>query len=140
MSKRIARKEPSASPEEHAKLVVHYEALPPFHVAPTVEIRIVTGEKMTINFAILAPNSFFPMHSHEHEQLTVVTEGAVDWVIDGRVYHAEKGDVYLQPSHSVHGGYVCEEGCTLIDIFCPTRPDMAAKQKEAIAQNKAKSI
>ena len=138
MSERIPRKEPPASQEEHAKLVVHYEDLPCFHVAPTVENRIVTGEKMTINFAILAPNSSFPMHSHEHEQLTIVTEGAVDWVIDGKVYHAEKGDVYLQPAHSLHGGYVCEEGCTLIDIFCPARPDMVAKQKESIIQQKAK--
>jgi quercetin dioxygenase-like cupin family protein len=136
MSKKIARKEPPASPEEYAKLVVHYENLPCFHMAPTIDNRIVTGEKMTINFAILAPNSSFPMHSHEHEQLTIVTEGAVDWVIDGKVYHCEKGDVYLQPSRSVHGGYVSEEGCTLIDIFCPARPDMAAKQQQAIADKK----
>jgi quercetin dioxygenase-like cupin family protein len=136
MSKKTVRKEPPASPEEFTKLVVHYESLPSFHMAPTVENRIVTGEKMTINFAIMAPDSSFPMHSHEHEQLTIVTEGAVDWVIDGKVYHCEKGDVYLQPAHSVHGGYVCEEGATLIDIFCPTRPDMVAKQKEAIKNKK----
>jgi quercetin dioxygenase-like cupin family protein len=134
MSKRVARKEPPASREEFAKLVVHYENLPCFHMAPTVENRIVSGDKLTINFAKLAPNSTFPMHTHEHEQLTIVMEGAVDWVIDGKVYHVEKGDVYRQPSHSFHGGYVCEEGCTLIDIFSPNRPDMVTRQQEAIAK------
>jgi quercetin dioxygenase-like cupin family protein len=132
MPEKTDRKEPMASQEEFDKLVVHYENLPSFHMAPTVENRIVSGEKMTINFAIMAPNSSFPMHTHEHEQLTIVTEGAVDWVIDGKTYHCEKGDVYRQPSHSVHGGYVCDQGCTLIDIFCPARPDMVAKQQQAI--------
>jgi quercetin dioxygenase-like cupin family protein len=136
MPQKSVRKEPSASREEFTKLVTHYESLPSFHMAPTVENRIISGEKMTINFAIMAPNSSFPMHSHEHEQLTIVTEGAVDWVIDGKVYHCEKGDVYLQPINSVHGGYVCEEGATLIDIFCPSRPDMTAKQTEAVKNKK----
>ena len=136
MSKKIDRKEPPATQEEYGRLVVHYENLPSFNMAPTVENRIVTGEKMTINFAIMAPNSSFPIHSHEHEQLSIVMEGGLDWVIDGKVYHVEKGDVFRQPSHSVHGGYVCEEGCTLIDIFCPARPDMAAKQVEALSQEK----
>lgn len=136
MSERVPRKEPPATKEEHDKLVIHYEDLPSFNMVPTVENRIVTGEKMTINFAKMAPNSSFPLHSHDHEQLTIVTEGAVDWVIDGKVYHAEKGDVYIQPSNSLHGGYVCEDGCTLIDIFTPARPDMAAKQEEAKAQKK----
>jgi len=132
MPEKIKRKEPLASKEEFDKLVVRYEKLPSFHMAPTVENRIVTGEKMTINFAIMAPNSSFPIHTHEHEQLSIVTEGALDWVIDGKIYHVEKGDVFRQPSHSIHGGYVCDEGCTIIDIFCPARLDMATKQKEAI--------
>jgi quercetin dioxygenase-like cupin family protein len=136
MPEKVKRKEPSASKEEFDKMVVRYAELPPFHFVPTVTNRIVSGEKLTINFAIMAPNSSFPIHTHEHEQLSIVTEGAADWVIDGKVYHVEKGDCFRQPANSYHGGYVCSEGCTIIDIFAPTRPDMVAKQKEALAKKK----
>ena len=123
---------PMAAQEEQKKRVIHYPDLPPFKMAPPVTNRIVSGEKITVNLAILEPNSYFPTHQHEHEQITMITDGSADILFDGKIYHLEKGDAMVLTPNIEHGFHSLDKGCVIIDIFSPARPDMAAKQKEAI--------
>jgi len=127
-------KEPFASPQEAKKKVIHYNDLPPFKMAPPVTNRILSGDKVTVNLAILEPNSYFPTHRHEHEQITMITEGSADILFAGKIYHLEPGDGMVLTPDIEHGFRSLKKGCTIIDIFCPARPDMVAKQREAIAK------
>ena len=126
---------PCASVEEAKSRVINYPTLPPFHMAPPVDNRIVSGTKITVNYAILQPNSYFPTHKHEHEQITMITEGAADILFDEKIYHLEKGDAMVLVPNIEHGFRSLDKGCTIIDIFSPARPDMAAKQKEALEKS-----
>ena len=123
---------PYATPEEAKDRVIHHPDLPPIKMAPPVENRIVSGERITVNFAIMEPNSYFPTHQHEHEQITMITEGSADILFVGKIYHLEKGDAMVLTPNIEHGFHSLDKGCVIIDIFSPARPDMAAKQKEAI--------
>jgi gluconolactonase len=131
----MGNKEPYASKEEFEKRVVHYSDLPIFKMAPNATNRIVSGEKITISFSTMDPNTFWPIHRHENEQIMVVTDGAVDWIVEGKLYHLEKGDAIIEPPNIEHGGYVSDKGCSCLDIFSPARQDMVAKQKEALAKS-----
>ncbi len=126
---------PHATAEENRKRVINYPSLPPFKMAPPVENRIVSGEKITVNYAILQPNSYFPIHQHEHEQITMVARGSAEILFAGVIYHLEENDAMVLTPNIEHGFRSLEKGCTLIDIFSPSRPDMEAKQQEAISQS-----
>ena len=123
----MEKKEPYASDKEFSKRVFRYQTTPLVELVSCAHAHIVSGKKMTIIFVTLDPNSRTPDHRHESEQILVVSEGACDVALDGKLYHMEKGDVIVIPSKSKHGVYVSSEGCQTIEIFSPPREDYLAK-------------
>ena len=126
----MERKEPFASQEEYSKYVVRYTDVPLFELAPGFKTHLVSGERITLSFVSSGPNAKLPLHHHENEQIMIIVDGAVDFVIDGKQYHVEKGDVVVLPSNIEHGGYICDKGCRAIDVFSPPRHDYMAKLEE----------
>src|SRR3989304_1422889 len=104
----MEKKEPYATPEEFKKRVVNYLKLPIARMAPNATNRVISGEKITVSFSTMAPNSVWPMHRHEPEQIMVIMDGAVDWVVEGKLFHLEKGDAIIEPSNIEHGGYISD--------------------------------
>jgi len=94
---------------------------------PGVKSHVVSTEKITINFLTEAPNCQSAIHHHESEQIMIVTGGACDMTVDGKLYHLEEGDVIILPSNLEHGTYVSDRGLRAIDIFSPPRQDIVAK-------------
>lgn len=60
----------------------------------------------------------------------IVMDGAVDFIIEGKQYHVEKGGVVVLPSNTEHGSYVADKGSLVIDVFSPPRQDFVAKLEE----------
>ena len=123
----MERKEPYATQEEFNKRVVRYRDVPLMDLAPGIKMHFVSAEKLSIFFSIMEPNSQVPIHQHEAEQIMVIADGACDATADGKLYHLEKGDVFIVPSNSVHGAYVSEKGCRTIEVFAPPRHDLVEK-------------
>ena len=67
------------------------------------------------------------VHSHPHEQITIVEKGRVRFEVDGRERIATAGDVLHFPSRVRHGATMLEEEVVLIDIFSPVREDFLAQ-------------
>jgi quercetin dioxygenase-like cupin family protein len=63
------------------------------------------------------------VHSHPHEQITLVERGRVRFFVDGTERVAEAGDVLRFPSHLPHGATMLDEEVVLVDIFTPIRED-----------------
>lgn len=125
----MIRKEPYASQEEFSKRVVRKRDIPQVDLVPGSRSHIVSTEKVTVSFITMDPNSYFAVHRHEQEQVMIVTDGAIDEIVDGKIYHLEKGDIIILPSNMEHGGYISDRGCCAIDIFSPSRQDYVAKLK-----------
>ena len=123
-------KEPYASQEEYGKYVVRYADVPAIELAPGIKAHIISSEKITLSFASAEPNAPLPPHRHENEQMLIVMDGAIDFVIEGKQYHVEKGDVIVLPSNTEHGAYFTEKGARVIDVFSPPRQDFVAKLEE----------
>lgn len=127
----MEKKEPLASQEDYKKYVVRYADVPIIELAPSFKTHIVSGDRITLSFVSAEPSAELPTHRHENEQIMIVIDGAVDFVIVGKQYHVEKGDVVVLPSNTEHGGYISDQGCRVIDVFSPPRQDYVAKLEEA---------
>ena len=123
----MERKEPYATQEEFNKRVVRYRDVPLIEVAPGIKFHLVSAERLSVLFATMEPNAQVPIHHHEAEQIMIIVDGACDQIADGKLYHLEKGDVFIVPSNSEHGTYVSEKGCQTIEAFSPPRHDYVAK-------------
>ncbi|MBC7091974.1 MAG: cupin domain-containing protein, partial [Nitrososphaeria archaeon] len=91
--------------------------------------RLVVGEKVLISFIEMEPNMFFPLHTHESEQVMIVIEGSITEFLGDEKVLLKKGDAVVIGSGLQHGGKVSEEGCKAIDIFVPPREDYINKLK-----------
>ncbi len=122
-----AKKEPYVTRKEFDKRVIRYREVPPFEVAPGVKVNLVSAEKLSIIFSSMEPNATVPLHRHEAEQIMIVVDGAGDQIADGKLYHLEKGDVFIAPSNLEHGTYVSGQGLKTIEAFSPPRHDYVAR-------------
>ncbi len=125
----MERKEPYATQEEFNKRVVRYRDVPLIELGPGIKLHLVSAERLSTIFVTMEPNAQIPIHHHEAEQIMVIVDGACDQIADGKLYHLEKGDVFVAPSNSEHGTYVSEKGCQTIEAFSPPRQDFVAKLK-----------
>ena len=126
----MERKEPYATQEEFNKCIVRYHDVPLIELSPGIKLHLVSTERLSVVFATMEPNAQVPIHHHEGEQITIIVDGTCDQIVDGKLYHLEKGDVFIAPSNSEHGTYVSEKGCQTIEALSPPRHDYVAKLEE----------
>ena len=101
---------------------------------PGLEFRPVLGDNVMTNFVTFAPHTVAPVHVHEEEQVVIVLEGELEFVIDGQTKLMRPGDVAVIPSWVPHGARTLEVGCTEVDVFTPPRKtllDHARAQRES---------
>jgi quercetin dioxygenase-like cupin family protein len=88
---------------------------------PGLEFRPVLGDNVMTNFVTYAPHTEAPVHVHEEEQVVIVLDGELEFVIDGQTKLMRPGDVAVIPSWVPHGARTLEVGCTEVDVFTPPR-------------------
>ncbi len=123
----MEREEPYATQEEYNKRVVRYRNTPLMELIPGARNYIISTERITVSFVTLEPNIRVTPHHHEPEQIVIVNDGACDFVVDGKLYHLEEGDVLLIPSNVEHGNYSSDRGLHMIEVFSPPRYDLVEK-------------
>jgi quercetin dioxygenase-like cupin family protein len=67
-----------------------------------------------------------PAHQHIHEQVTMLTSGAMRFDLAGVPVLLNPGDLLPIPSNVPHGAEALEDS-VLIDVFTPPREDLIAK-------------
>jgi len=65
-----------------------------------------------------------PPHSHPHEQIAYVAEGAITLYLGKEQHRLKAGDFYLVPSNVEHTIQTHTEYVKLIDFFNPVREDL----------------
>jgi quercetin dioxygenase-like cupin family protein len=100
-----------------------WAAIPAQQVAPGIVRQMVWGERLMVCRLTIAPGIVTPIHSHAHEQITLVERGRVRFTIDGEQRIVGPGDVLVFPSGLEHGATMLDEEVVLVDIFSPVRED-----------------
>lgn len=82
------------------------------------------GENANIQQFFIEPGAVVPEHSHPHEQLGVVVEGTLAFLVDGEERTVGEGDTYRLAGGEAHAaenrGDVPVVG---YDVFSPPRDD-----------------
>jgi quercetin dioxygenase-like cupin family protein len=100
-----------------------WDRIPAEQPAPGIERRMLWGERLMICRLRFDPHVVTAVHSHPHEQMTIVEHGRVRFTIDGRDHIAQAGDVLHFPSNIPHGATILDQETVLIDVFSPVRED-----------------
>jgi gluconolactonase len=95
---------------------------------PGANSRLIGGHGAQLSFLRMDPGMNFSAHLHPEEQLMVVLRGSIDELILDASVTMTKGDLLFLPATMVHGGKVGDQGCDVIDVFFPPRPDYMAKK------------
>ena len=128
----MKRKEPLASTQELAGKIKNADRATLIDLESHGTAHALVSGRMMLSFVDMPANSFAEPHSHEDiEQITIILKGDVDFVLKGKLYPVHEGDIVVFAPEEEHGGYVGPNGARVLDVFCPPRPDLLQKMREA---------
>mgnify|MGYP001170137443 FL=1 len=81
-----------------------------------------------VTWVEMQPGSVLPEHKHDHEQISLVVDGALELTVGGETRLLKKGDVAVVPSRVLHSGRVLDEFTVAIDAWNPVREDYLYKK------------
>ena len=102
---------------------MNWTSIPAQRVSDGIERQLVTGERMMVCRFQFAPHTVTPIHSHPHEQITMIQSGRARFSVDGVERVVSSGDVLHFPPGCLHGATMLDEPVVLIDVFSPIRED-----------------
>src|SRR5512132_2190334 len=123
-----------SSEDQSKRSVTQYtwEQMPRESVSPTLDRRLITGDRMMLAHVYLKKGCIVPKHSHENEQLTYILEGALKFRMgdDGaEEIRVHAGEVLIIPSNVPHQAEALEETLD-VDVFSPPRQDWLDKKDD----------
>jgi len=92
-------------------------------LAPGVDIKSLSGEKMTMVIFSIAEGSIIPEHAHPHEQIGTVIKGTLSLTIGDEKKVVKQNDFWCIPSDVVHKGRCLEGPAEILEVFSPPRED-----------------
>ncbi len=84
--------------------------------------QVIHGEKMTVARINLSAGAVVPEHSHSNEQITMLQEGKLRFVLSGEERILAAGEILHIPSNAPHSVEALADSVA-IDLFSPVRED-----------------
>ena len=113
----------TANKTQLTALVTDWSKIPLETPSAGIERQMVVGENMMICRFKFVPFLATPAHRHPHEQMTLVLQGKVKFIVGDEEKIVAAGDVLHFPANSWHGATMLDEEVMLLDIFSPLRED-----------------
>jgi quercetin dioxygenase-like cupin family protein len=117
----------------NAMMLPNWKTMPIERLSDGVERQMIWGDRLMVCRLRLAPRTVTPVHSHEHEQITIVERGRASFTISGVQRITSPGDVLHFPSWCEHGAAALDDEVVLIDIFSPVRKEFLPGAKHDTA-------
>jgi len=101
------------------------------------KIKMITGDKLQMIWAIFQPGGAYEIHSHPHEQFSYMVQGRMRLMVGDGEKMVGPGDIWYVPPNVVHGGDILgDEPVVFVDIFHPIREEIIEEMK----RNRAKRL
>lgn len=91
--------------------------------------RAVHGERLTMAFIELEPDSVVPEHSHDNEQVGLLLRGALHFRVGDEAQDLRPGATWRILADVPHEVVTGPEGATLLEIFAPPRHDWRDRER-----------
>lgn len=89
---------------------------------PLFTRQVIHGKTMTIARIQLRKGCSVPEHQHHNEQISMVEQGALRFVLAGVEKIVRAGEVLQIPPNVPHSAEAIED-CVAVDLFSPPRED-----------------
>jgi len=109
-------------------LVTDWSKVPVERIEEGIQRQMVVGQNVMICRFRFAPFVVTPAHSHRHEQMSLIVQGKVKFILGDEERIVSAGDVLHFPPDFRHGATMLDEEVILIDIFSPIREDFLTKK------------
>jgi quercetin dioxygenase-like cupin family protein len=103
-----------------------WDDVPAERIAEGISRQMIVGQRLMMCRLTFRPHLDTAVHSHPHEQITLVEKGRVRFSIGSDTRIAGPGDILHVPPDVAHGATMLDEEVVLIDIFSPIREDFLA--------------
>jgi quercetin dioxygenase-like cupin family protein len=97
--------------------------IPKIEMLPGIHRQAVTLDDVMMTFFSFEPGSVVPEHSHPHQQITYVIEGAAEFHLGGEVRILRTGEGACCPPNVPHKMVVLDEPTTAVDAWYPPREE-----------------
>ncbi len=91
-------------------------------LSPTLARQVIHAGTMTVARLYLRKGSSVPEHSHHNEQISMIEQGSLRFVIAGRETVVKAGQVLRIPPNVPHSAEAMEDSVA-VDLFSPPRED-----------------
>ncbi len=91
-------------------------------VNPTFARQVIHGETMTVARVYLKKGGLVPEHSHHNEQISMMEQGTLRFVLEGQELILKAGQVLRIPPNVPHSAEALEDSIA-VDLFSPIRED-----------------
>ena len=102
--------------------VYDWSSVPRENMSPLFSRQVIHADTMTVARVYLKKGCLVPMHSHHNEQISMMTEGRLKFVIDGKELVLNPGEALRIPPNVPHSAEALDD-CVAIDLFSPPRGD-----------------
>jgi quercetin dioxygenase-like cupin family protein len=92
-------------------------------LVPGINAKTYWGENMLAAVVDLDPNVHLPRHSHPHEQLGIVIEGQIEFIVADQKQVLGPGEVYVIPGGVEHEARTFDQPVKVMDVFSPVRQE-----------------
>ena len=97
--------------------------LPQKEMAPGLNLRSVFLDKLMLTFVDFEPGVGLPMHSHPHEQITLVIEGTLAFTLDEETRILNAGQGVTVAANVPHSARSLAGPARVVDAWHPLRED-----------------
>ncbi len=94
-------------------------------LATGVDIKSLSGEKMTMVIFYIAEGSNIPEHAHPNEQIGTVLKGSLALTIGDEEKIVKENDFWCIPADVPHKGECLDGPAEVLEVFAPLREDYA---------------
>ncbi len=106
-----------------SEYIVNREDCSHHEIFPGVQIHTTAGERMMLSLVEFAPHAEVRPHSHPHEQMGLLLEGELTFIIGGEKHVLHPGQMWRIPGGVTHSAIAGPEKVRALDVFHPIRDD-----------------
>jgi quercetin dioxygenase-like cupin family protein len=106
-----------------ANYIVKREQCSQHSIFPGVDIFTTAGTAMMLSFVEFEPGAVVESHSHPHEQMGMLLEGELTFIIGDERHVLSPGDMWRIPGNVEHSAIAGDSPVKALDVFHPVRED-----------------